>query len=497
LLKKQLLKEKFERSWPFHPIFLRISSQKQILSLSFLSLTSQTILPMAQREHWGSKFGFIMATAGSAIGLGSLWRFPYIIGQNGGGACLLLYVAFTFLIGIPVFIAELVMGRASQKGVVKTFGVLASESSHWKMAGWLTVVTNFMILSYYGVVAGWGLNYLFMSLNQFTLGKTPHEINKIFDIVYSSSQTTLFWYAIFMGLTGGVVYGGIRKGIEYWSKILMPILLAILVGLFIFAITLPGFGQAARFIFYPSFDQLSSNGVLAALGMSFWTLSIGLGIIVTYGSYMNKDQDIPKNGFIIAAVSASVSLFAAMMIFPIVFSFGLEPQAGPGLVFQTLPILFAQMPATLLLSVVFFLLFTFAALTSSISILEVLVSTLMEMFTWTRKKAVLIAVSAVSIFGIPSALSGSGTIFPEWEKMYGKNFFGTIDYLTASWLMPIAGLLFAIFVGWVMKRRISSSEYLKGTTMVKWLSVWFFLIRWISPVGIFIIILQESGILQF
>lgn len=449
-----------------------------------------------QREHWGSRLGFIMATAGSAIGLGSLWRFPYVCGQNGGGAFLLLYIIFTFLIGIPVFIAEMVMGRAAQKGVVSTFSELSRQSPHWRMMGWFNIATNFLVLTFYGVVAGWTVNYTFMSLNQFTAGKTPEEIKNVFNIVYSSAQSNIFWLAIFMTMTAGVVIGGIRKGIEYWSKILTPALLVILVGLFFFAITLPGFSQAAEFILYPSFDRLKPNGVLDALGMAFWTLSIGLGIILTYGSYMKPTADIPKNGFIIAFVSVMVSIFAALMIFPIVFSFGLEPQAGPGLVFQTLPILFAQMPATLLLSTIFFMLFVFAALTSSISILEVLVATLMEMFNWTRKKAVTIAITAAFIFAIPSALAGSKALFPEWELMYGRNFFDTIGYLTASWMMPISGLLYAIFVGWTMDRKLASSEYLKGTTLVKGLRIWLFLIRWVAPAGIFFIILQESGVIK-
>ena len=454
------------------------------------------LLMTQQREHWGTKLGFIMATAGSAIGLGSLWRFPYIIGQNGGGAFVILYFLFTFLIGIPVFIAELVMGRSAQQGVVSSYSILSKNSSNWRMAGWLNVATNFIILSFYSVVAGWGVNYIFMSLNQFTAGKTPEEIKNIFHIVFTSSETNVFWHGLFMLMTAGVVFGGIRKGIEHWSRILTPALLVMLVALFGFATTLPGFSKALHFTLYPSFDKLSSNGVLDALGMSFWTLSIGLGIILTYGSYMKPSQDIPKTGFIIAAISALVSLFAALMIFPIVFTFNLEPQAGPGLIFQTLPILFMQLPATLILSTIFFALFVFAALTSSISILEVLVSTLMEMLEWTRKKAVIVCATAAFIFGIPSALSGSGALFPEWEAMYGKNFFDTVSYITGSWMMPISGLLFAIFVGWFMDRRIAGDEYLKGSTLGKGLKIWFFLIRWIAPIGIFIIILQEGKLID-
>ncbi len=449
-----------------------------------------------QREHWGSKVGFLMATAGSAIGLGSLWRFPYIIGQNGGGAFVILYLLFTLLIGIPVFIAELVIGRSAQKGAVLSYESLSKPSSNWKMAGWLNIVTNFLILSYYSVVAGWAVNYTFMSLSQFTLGKTPEQISQVFETLFASSEMSLFWHFIFMLMTVGVVFGGVKKGIEHWSKILTPALLVILLALFSFAITLPGFSKAVHFTLYPSFERLSSGAVLDALGMSFWTLSIGLGILVTYGSYMKPSTDIPKTGFVVAITSTLVSLFAALMIFPIVFSFGLKASSGPGLVFQTLPILFSQLPASVLLSTVFFILFVFAALTSSISILEVIVSNLMELFHWKRKKAVFLSGLGAFFFGIPSALSGSGAIFPQWKSIYGKNFFDTLNYITGSWMMPISGLLVAIFVGWFMDKKIAKEEYLKGTTLRKGLRLWFFLIRWVAPVGVLIIILQEAKVID-
>jgi len=448
-----------------------------------------------QREHWGSRIGFIMATAGSAIGLGSLWRFPYIAGQNGGGAFVLLYLFFTFLIGLPIFLGELIIGRSAQKSSVGAYSEL-SNGSQWSMIGWLNIITNFLILSYYSVVSGWSLNYALMSLNNFTLGKTPDEIREVFSIMYQSADINLLWHFIFMLMTAGVVYGGVRKGIEHWSKILTPALLVILVGLFIFALFLPGFPEAAKFILYPDFSKLSSNGVLNALGMSFFTLSVGLGILVTYGSYMKPEEDIPKTGIIIGAVSVSVSLFAALMIFPIVFTFGFEPEGGPGLVFKTLPVLFAKMPATLVLSTVFFTLFVFTALTSSISIIEVLVSNLMEIFKWSRKKSVIICGITAFILGIPTALAGSGKLFPNWSKMYNGDFFDTLNYITGSWMMPLAGLLAAIFVGWKMDKKLAKTEFEKGSTLAFLARGWIFLLKWVAPVGVFIIILQEGGIID-
>ncbi|NGX34883.1 MAG: hypothetical protein K1060chlam1_01243 [Candidatus Anoxychlamydiales bacterium] len=449
-----------------------------------------------QREHWGSKLGFIMATAGSAIGLGSLWRFPYIIGQNGGGAFVLLYLFFTLIIGIPAFIGELIIGRASQKGAIGAYTELSHGSTHWKLLGWLNLVTSFIILSFYSVVSGWGVNYALMSLSNFTAGRTPEQIKAIFNTLYISGDINIFWLFIFMLMTAGVVYGGIRKGIEYWSKMLMPALFVMLIGLFIYSTTLPGFKEAAKFILYPDFSKLNAGSILTALGMALFTLSVGLGIILTYGSYMKSTDDIPKTGLIIGGVSVSVSILSALMIFPIVFTFGFEPQAGPGLVFQTLPVLFSKLPGTLVLSTIFFMLFIFATLTSTISILEVLVSNLIEVFNWSRKKAVFLSSMVTFIFGIPTALSGSGSLFKNWKTIYNKDFFETVNDLTADWLMPLSAFFTVLFISFVMKKAFSEEEFKKGTTIPKLMHTWFFLVRYVAPIAILIIILQQSGIIN-
>ncbi|HRW58419.1 MAG TPA: sodium-dependent transporter [Chlamydiales bacterium] len=449
-----------------------------------------------QREHWGSRLGFIMATAGSAIGLGSLWRFPYIVGQNGGGAFVLLYLIFTFGIGIPIFIAELIIGRSSQKSAIKAFTELAPKSNHWKILGWFNILTSFIILSYYSVISGWTVNYALMSLVQFYKGKTPEQISNIFDILSSSSDINLFWHFIFMLMTVGVVFKGIRKGIEYWSRILTPALLVILIGLFLFSTTLSGFKESVEFILLPNFSSLTSSGVLDALGMALFTISVGIGIVLTYGSYMKPSEDIPKTGLIIGTVSVSVSLFAALMIFPIIFSFGFEPQAGPGLVFKTLPVLFAQLPGSLVISTIFFILFVFTALTSSISLLEVLSANLIEVFGWKRAKAVSIAGLATFVMGIPTALASSGALFGNWIKIYGMNFFDTINEISGSWMMPLGGLFTIIFAGWFMEKKLVQSEFTNGTTLKRLLKPWFFTIRYVAPLAVLIVILQRSEIID-
>lgn len=449
-----------------------------------------------QREHWASQFGFIMAATGSAIGLGSLWRFPYIAGNNGGGAFVILYIIFTYVLGVPIFIGELLIGRKTQRSSIFAYQELSKQSANWRMVGYLNLLTSFIILSFYCVVSGWCLNYALMSLNQFTLGKTPNQIREIFDTVYTSSDLSIFWMALFILLNVGVIYSGIRKGIEHWSKILTPALLFILIAMFIYGFTMPGLTQALKFIFSPTFSKLTPSAILNALGMAFFTLSVGLGIIVTYGSYLKPSENIPRTAFIVATMTLLVSLMAAMMIFPIVFTFNFTPEGGPGLVFKTMPILFAKLPGNLVISAVFFLLFVFTALTSSISLLEVLVANLMELFSWKRAKAVIISALAVFIFGIPSALAGSKALFPNWEKIYGKDFFDTMNYITASWMIPIAGLLTTIFVGYIMEKQVTREEFMKGTKMGYLFRPWFFIIRYLAPIAVIIIILEQAGVLN-
>ena len=449
-----------------------------------------------QREHWGSRIGFILAAAGSAIGLGSLWRFPYMAGQSGGGVFVLLYLIFTFVIALPVFIGEILIGRKSQKSVVLALGELSNGSNNWKLVGWFNILTTFLILSYYTVISGWCLNYMMMSINNFTHGKTVTEIANIFGIMYNSGDINLFWNFIFILLNAGVVYGGIRKGIEHWAKILTPALLFILIGLFIFSTTLPGFKDAAKFVLLPDMSKVTPSSILNALAMSFFTLSVGLGILTTYGSYMKPQEDMPKTGAIVASMTVLVSLFAALMIFPIIFSFGFEPQAGTGLVFKTLPILFAKLPGTVVISTIFFMLLVFTALTSSISLFEVMISNLIEVFPLTRDKAIVISAVSVFVMGIPAALTGTGILFGNWTSLYGKDYFSTVDYLTGNWMMLITAFLMTIFVGWILDKNIAQQEFVKGTRWAKLFTPWRFFVRWIAPIAIIVVILQEGGILD-
>lgn len=449
-----------------------------------------------QREHWGSHLGMIMAAAGSAIGLGTLWQFPYLVGENGGGLFVLVYLLSTFIIGVPVFIAELIVGRQAQRGAVGIFGSLSNNSIFWKGVGWLGVITSFLIMSYYSVVAGWGLNYVFMSLNQFYVGKTPDQIGAVFDALQKSGSMTVFWSFMFTAITVGVVLQGVRKGIEYWSRIMIPALIILLMGLFIYSLTLPGFGEAFKFIFKPDIHNFKPSAILTALGMAFMTMSLGQAIILTYGSYMKQSENIPSTAFIIGTMDIVVSVLAALMIFPIIFSSGASPAAGPGLVFKVLPILFARLPGALIISTCFFILFTFTALTSSIALVEVVAANFIDLYDWSRKKAVLISGIASFIVGLPSALAWSGGLFPNWSAIYGRNFFDTMTYFVANWTLPIGGFLIAIYGGWFLSAKISKEEFLAGSRWNKLYDVWKFFIKWVAPAAIALVVLQSIGVIN-
>lgn len=450
----------------------------------------------SQREHWGTHLGFILAAAGSAIGLGTLWKFPYVTGQNGGGIFVLFYIFCTFFIGIPIFVAELILGRKAQRGAVGIFATLSHNSVFWKGVGWLGVSSSFLIMSFYSVIAGWGLNYVLMSLNQFYAGKSAQEIGAIFETLSASGDITLFWHFVFTAVTIAVVFQGIRQGIEYWSKFMTSSLLVLLLCLCAYSLTLDGFPEAVKFLLYPDFSRFKPSGALEALGLSFFTLSLGQGIMLTYGSYMRRSEDIPRTSGIIGVMIILVSILAGLMIFPVIFTFGFTPQEGRGLVFKTLPLLFSKLPGSLMISTTFFILFVFTALTSAVALVEVVVANFIDILGWSRKKAVLVTGVACFVFGIPSALSGTNTLFANWPEIYGKTFFATIDDLVTIWFLPIGGLLTSIYVGWFLDKRISKDEFESGTKWGWMWRPWLFFMRWIAPIAIGLIVLQQSGVID-
>ncbi len=450
------------------------------------------------RGTWNTRLGFILAAAGSAVGLGNIWKFPYITGENGGGWFVLIYLAAILLVGIPIMIAEVMIGRASQKSPVSAFKVLAGENSNWKLLGWLGIAAGFVILSYYSVVAGWSLNYVLLAIMDSTHHQTPEQIGGLFGKLYMDGNITLFWHFIFMAMVVGIVLGGVRRGIERAARLLMPILFVILLVLVIYGFFAPdqGFLKTLRFIFYPDASKLTSRGVLEALGHAFFTLSLGMGAMLTYGSYLARNEDLVRSSITISILDTLVALMACFMIFPIVFGYGFEAQAGPGLVFKTMPIIFSQLPGGMILALLFFLLLTFAALTSAISLQEVVTSFFIDETTWSRRRATLLTGSVIFIFGIPSAYSGQGAVFTAWADIFGMNFFDTMDYLASNWILPAGGLLIAIFVGWRMSAAQTQAEFTSGSNLGRWYPIWRFILRWVTPILVAVVLLYKIKILR-
>ncbi|MEZ4226889.1 MAG: sodium-dependent transporter [Polyangiaceae bacterium] len=447
------------------------------------------------RGQWSSRLGFVLAAAGSAVGLGNVWKFPYIAGENGGGLFVLLYLGCVVVIGLPVMIAEVVLGRRAQCSPAGAFGRIAGEQTAWRLVGWMGVIAGFVILSYYSVVAGWTLNYMFMAVNRFFVGKSPDEIGAAFGILYAAGDINVFWHFVFMLTTLGIVIGGVQRGIEAWSRVLMPALLAMLLLLLVDAAFQPGFGRALSFLFAPHADKLSPAGVLEALGHSFFTLSLGMGAMLTYGSYLSRDRDLVASSALVSALDTVVALMACVVLFPILFSFGMEPSAGPGLVFKSMPVALAQLRGGMLLTLVFFALLFFAALTSAISLLEVVASTVIDQLGWSRRRAVLSSGAAIFVFGLPSALSGSGAVFGKWSALFGKNFFDSMDYLASNWLLPLGGLFIALFVGWVMPADVRKDEFQSGSKFGSLYGAWLFTLRYVVPLAVLAVWLFSVEIL--
>ncbi len=452
----------------------------------------------ATRPHWGTRMGFILAATGSAVGLGNIWKFPYITGENGGGLFVLIYLVCVALVGLPIMIAEIMLGHSSRQSPVGAFEHFKRKGSAWGIAGWLGVISGFVILSYYSIVAGWSLNYVLLSITDHFRHLGPDEIRQLFGRLYTSGDINLFWHTIFMACVMGVVLGGVHKGIERTCNVLMPLLFAIIVLMVIYSVFLPngGFLKALDFILVPHAERLTRRSVLEALGHAFFTLSLGMGAMLTYGSYLRERREILRNSVMVSFLDTLIAMLACLMIYPAVFAFGQDPQAGPGLVFQTLPTIFSQLPGGLILSLLFFLLLAFAALSSGISLQEVVTSTMIDRIGWSRRRATLVTGMLIFIFGVPSALSGGAGLFSSWAEIFGMNFFDTMDYLASNWLLPTGGLLIALYVGWVMsdeqrRRAFGAEEHHPG-----YYAAFNVLIRYVAPAMVFIVLLHKIGILQ-
>ncbi|HHV39493.1 MAG TPA: sodium-dependent transporter [Tepidimicrobium sp.] len=445
----------------------------------------------SDRESFKTSFGLLAAAIGSAVGLGNIWRFPYITGIYGGGAFLIVYLLCVAIIGIPVMIAEFIIGREGKRNAIASYHRLAPEEP-WFISGVLGVGAAFLILSFYGVVAGWTLEYIVSAaLNKFA-GLGAEGVQNYFVGFTSDPVRPIIWQLIVMGLTSFVVASGVEEGIEKVSKVLVPLLLLIIVILDIRAITLPGGKPGLDFLLKPNFSELSKEGILAALGHAFFSLSLGMGIMVTYGSYIPRDENLGMTSLNISIADTLIALLAGIAIFPVVFAFGIEPGSGAGLVFITLPNVFVQMPGGYIFSIMFFALLALAAITSTISLLEAVVAYVMERFGIRRVKATIITASLITLLGMVASLSNG----PLSEiKLFGDNIFDFLDNVTADFFLPISAFISSIFVGWRLDRKIVEKQLTNnGTLQVGYVKALSFLFKIVSPIAILIVFI--SGIME-
>jgi NSS family neurotransmitter:Na+ symporter len=576
-----------------------------------------------ERAQWTGRVGFILAAAGSAVGLGNIWKFPYITGENGGGLFVLIYLFCIGLVGIPIMMAEIMIGRSARKQPVEAFHTLQGRRTAWASVGWLGVLAGFVILSYYIVVAGWAMDYTLKSIANFTTPinevaqqeaanyrateplvrmrntvidrHTAHDakpriddirrtirpsaletyerfatalaeagggdvamarlleveevrlayeeveprmaeiaaieqevraglaaryadvpeneirdeaqefklrdvlarqVGDSFNAVLANGWMSTFWAALFMLITISIVSRGISSGIERTCRILMPLLIVLIMVMVIYGATTDGFAAAVSFVFKPDIHNLRPSGVLEALGHAFFTLSLGMGAMITYGSYQQSKQRLASQSITIAGLDTGIALLACLMIFPIIMTYDQEPGQGPGLVFVSMPLAFAELGRTgMLLGIIFFGLVVFAAMTSAISLLEVVASYFIDSHGWKRSRAAWLVGGAIFLFGLPTAFSyDPGFKMPGWDASYPSPFFDTMDYMATNWMLPLGGLLISVYAGWVMPKRLRDAE-MEGLAP-ELAAGWLALVRFVAPALVILVLVQKVGILD-
>jgi len=442
----------------------------------------------AKRGQWASAVGFVMASVGAAVGLGNVWKFPYLASRYGGGTFLFAYIIMLLVLGVPVLITEIVLGRRGKLNPVGTYGKLSEGSRWWRFVGFTAVSVNFIVLSYYSVVGGWITNYMIKYLT----GGIKDDIPGYFVSFITNPAAPLLWHAVFMGITILIVVKGISGGIEKTSKIMMPTLFVLFLVLVARAVTLPGALKGIAYYLTPDFSKLTGVTFLMAMGQIFFSLNIGAGCTMTYASYLSEDENIPRMSVVVPAMDFVAAFLAGMIVIPSVFAFGLDPAAGPPLLFITMPHVFTRMPMGVIFGLMFFVLMLFAALTSSISMLEVNVSFLVDNYGRDRAKAAIAAGVAIFLVGIPSSL-GQGVF--SWFKIGGLDFLSAADFLASYIMMPFGAFMMCIFVAW----RFGMDEAVKEATNNGKIAfglkkVWAYLIKYVVPVIILLVFLTSTGI---
>ena len=437
--------------------------------------------------HWSSRMAFILAVTGSAVGLGNIWKFPYIAGQNGGGAFVLVYLACVLLIGMPVMMSEILIGRRGRRNPVATMKLLGKEegsSGRWGWVGGMGVVAGILILSYYSVIAGWTLAYIVKSATGAFAGATPDVVSAEFGSFVGDWRQVGLTHTIFMALAIFVVARGVERGLEQAVRFMVPALLVLMLVLLLYSINSGYFGQGVSFMFTPDFDKLTWGSVLAALGQAFFTLSIGMGAVMAYGADLPEETSLTGASAAVVAADTGIAILAGLAIFPLVFANGLTPADGPGLVFNTLPLAFGQMSGGVFFSTIFFLLLAFAAWTSAIGLMEPAVAWIVEHYNRTRAQATVMIGLLIWLIGFGSVLSFN--VLAD-VKFRAGTLFDNVDYLTSNIMLPLGGLLITIFAGWVMSRNSTSNELGNSGSLFK---SWRLLARFIAPIGILLVLVN-------
>lgn len=451
-----------------------------------------------ERGNFGSKLGVILASAGSAVGLGNIWRFPYETGNHGGAAFILIYLGCILLLGLPIMIAEFLIGRHSQANTARAYQILA-PGTQWRWVGRMGVLAGFLILGYYSVVAGWTLEYIFEAVSNSFAGKTPAEFISSFQSFSSNPWRPALWLTLFLLATHFIIVKGVEKGIEKSSKIMMPTLFIIILILVGCSVTLPGAGKGIEFLLKPDFSKVDGNVFLGAMGQAFFSLSLGMGCLCTYASYFSKNTNLTRTAFSVGIIDTFVAVLAGFIIFPAAFSVGIQPDAGPSLIFITLPNVFQQAFSGIpilayIFSVMFYVLLALAALTSTISLHEVVTAYLHEEFNFTRGKAARLVTTGCILLGILCSLSLGVT---KEFTIFGLGMFDLFDFVTAKLMLPLGGLLISIFTGWYLDKKLVWSEITNnGTLKVPTYKLIIFILKHVAPIAISVIFINELGLLK-
>lgn len=450
------------------------------------------------RANFGSKLGVILASAGSAVGLGNIWRFPFETGNHGGAAFILIYLGCVLFFGIPIMVAEFSIGRHSRANTAGAYQKLA-PGTHWRWVGRMGVLAGFLILGYYSVVAGWTLEYIVQAGTNAFAGQSANDFIASFNGFVAHPWRPALWMLVFMLMTHFIIVKGVERGIEKSSKIMMPMLFLLLIVLAVCSVSLPGAGAGIEFLLKPDFSKVDGNVLLGAMGQAFFSLSLGMGCLCTYASYFRNDTNLPKTALNVGWIDTMVAILAGFIIFPAAFSVGIQPDAGPSLLFITLPNVFQQAFGNLpwlavILSIMFYVLLALAALTSTISLHEVVTAYLHEEFNLTRGRAAKLVTAGCTFLGVLCSLSlGVGKEL----TVFGLTLFDLFDFLTAKIMLPLGGFFIAIFTGWYLDKRIVWEEVSNNGTLPKVVyRIWLFLLKYIAPIGIGFIFINELGLLK-